>query len=212
MSYGRCEYGAYVDPALLLPRRSRDFLPPVVQDISSNQLLWGASSDTLDDPSTTTWLDHSDPTWHDDDDPTLIETAHISSSTEEGQRRPRHSSARKRKGEVDVAETPTSTRPEVDGARKLSTRERNRIAAYRSRLKRSKDVEHLEEEERLVSIKRDRLSAYVASLRSEAFELQNMLLAHRECDCVAIRKYFKVRKGIDWSDDVAVASNGGSSD
>jgi len=193
--YDQDDYQACVDPAILSPPRGVDYLSPVLEDDGPGGQLLSVTSpdDTFSGLPTTT------SPWFDGGDSTGLGAKPTSASTKGGRRR----SGRKKTSVPDVAETSAAVRPEEDTAtRKLSMRERNRMAACRSRLKKSKDIKHLEEEERLASIKRECLSAYVAGLQSEVFELENMLLAHRDCSCVVIQKYFKVRSGLESSGDM----------
>ncbi|KAH8754856.1 hypothetical protein F5883DRAFT_526679 [Diaporthe sp. PMI_573] len=185
-----------VDPALLSSSRDSVYVSPVTENIPSHQPLWETPFDT------SLYLPDCPRPNH--DNPTFTDTKTASPTSAKGhRRRPSRTSYGKKKADVDVVDLPAHTRSEDDEMCKLSARERNRIAACRSRLKKSKNIKHLEEEERLMSIKHECLSAYVAGLQGEVFELENMLLAHRDCDCVVIQKYFKARKaGLGQKQDI----------
>lgn len=89
--------------------------------------------------------------------------------------------------------TATSYTPYSGRSTKIGTaadqRERNRLAAYRCRLKTRAAAKRLEREEQSAAERRSQLEACVAQLRDEVYDLRSSLLLHADCDCVLIRQY-----------------------
>ena len=168
----------YVEPALL---SSVELAIYASEDYPVHQMHWEPSLDLLDAPSAQSYESHS------------VNAQVISEPIGKGSHQ--WSRSWSRTG-PDKTELLNSTCSDADKAPKLSIRERNRVAAFRSRKKRNKEIKDLEEKEHQIFLKHESLSAALSDLRAELFKLENMLLAHTECDCVLIRKYFMVRRGL----------------
>ena len=79
---------------------------------------------------------------------------------------------------------------EGDDEDKLALRRaRNRVAAYKSRAKKSKEISHLEEDMQRARDRRAELSSYAEELKSEVFMLKNEILLHGQCEFPPIKQY-----------------------
>ncbi|KAL1931514.1 hypothetical protein VTP01DRAFT_9657 [Rhizomucor pusillus] len=79
---------------------------------------------------------------------------------------------------------------ELDDQRKRHL-ERNRVAASKSRQKKKKWVEELEQKSKAASGRNQELNQWLSRLREESMFLRSQLLAHENCDCTAVHTYLR---------------------
>ena len=92
---------------------------------------------------------------------------------------------------TEEAVTATAAATESFSPRNPDHRVRNRMAANKCRRKTRDAIDRLEEETRHGADLHDHLAAQAAALRSEIYDLNNMLLRHDDCDCVLIQQYLR---------------------
>ncbi|KAK0625040.1 hypothetical protein B0T17DRAFT_508059 [Bombardia bombarda] len=82
-------------------------------------------------------------------------------------------------------------------------RERNRLAAMRTRRKKSATIDQLERDEEGVIRQNRELEASAQDLRNQVQGLRTLLRQHTSCDCILIRRY------LHYTGDHALAQGGG---
>ena len=87
----------------------------------------------------------------------------------------------------DESEAGTVTSPTARSS--LTQRQRNRLAASKSRRKKDTAVKQLERDERIIAQQHDHLLAHVATLDAQVLTLKSLLLEHQSCNCNNIRNY-----------------------
>ena len=76
-------------------------------------------------------------------------------------------------------------------ARRLSQRERNRIAASKCRRKSKKQEQELRQKERELATQHQVLLANIMMLKEEIFGLKSEILRHGSCNCEIIDNYIE---------------------
>jgi len=100
----------------------------------------------------------------------------------------------RRAEEARQAPTPEASPP------RLNPRQRNRLAAGKSRRKRTQAVQQLEADERAEGGRRAALAALAEDLELEAARLRRLLTEHTDCRCATIRAYFDIRRRLGLED------------